>query len=189
MGQDTPQTHYVSFSSDISPQAGEALLAVMAQLAGKQVQEVYLMISTVGGSVITGMNLYNVLRGMPFKLITHNAGSVNSIGNVVFLAGEERYAGAHTTFMFHGVGFDVTGQMRFEEKTLRERLDAINSDQRRMGDIITERTTLDRNAVDELFLEAKTQDATYARTNGIIHEIREISIPPGAPITQLVFKR
>ena len=57
------------------------------------------------------------------------------------------------------------------------------------GDIITERTTLDRADVEELFLEAKTKDAAYARANGIIDEIRELQIPPRAPITQLIFKR
>ena len=48
-----------------------------------------------------------LLAAMPFKLATHNVGRVNSIGNVVFLAGEERYAVPHSAFMFHGVGFDV----------------------------------------------------------------------------------
>jgi ATP-dependent protease ClpP protease subunit len=53
--------------------------------------------------VAQGINIYNVLCGMPFKLVTHNVGNVDSIGDVVFLAGETRYACAHSTFMFHGV--------------------------------------------------------------------------------------
>ena len=70
---------------------------------------------------MNGLNLYNVLRALPTKLITHNVGNVDSIGNAIFLAGVERYACPHSTFMFHGVGFDAPANSRFEEKNLRER--------------------------------------------------------------------
>ena len=39
---------------------------------------------------MSGMTLYNTLRAMPFELITHNVGNVDSIGNAVFLAGDLR---------------------------------------------------------------------------------------------------
>jgi len=63
-----------------------------------------------------GMNLYNVLRAMPFKLITHNVGNVDSIGNAVFLARAERYACPHSTFMFHGVGIAEQAGIRLEKE-------------------------------------------------------------------------
>ena len=136
-----------------------------------------------------GVSLFNALRAMPFKLITHNVGNVDSIGNAVFLAGEERYACSNSTFMFHGVGFDITNAMRFEEKLLRERLNSILSDQRRIGQIIQSRTTIPEAEVERLFLEQQTKDVTYARANGIIHDVREVKIPHGVPVLQLVFKR
>lgn len=67
------------------------------------------------------MNLYAFLRGVPFDLIVHNVGNVDSIGNAIFLAGQTRYACPQATFMFHGVGFDQHPG-RLEEKILRERL-------------------------------------------------------------------
>ena len=69
---------------------------------------VYLLLSSEVGSVMHGINLYNVLRALPVKLVTHNVGNVDSIGNAIFLAGEERYACQHSTFMFHGVGSPTT---------------------------------------------------------------------------------
>jgi ATP-dependent protease ClpP protease subunit len=48
------------------------------------------MLSSPGGHVMLGMNLYNVLRALPIKLTTHNVGNVDSIGNAVFLAGNPR---------------------------------------------------------------------------------------------------
>ena len=129
-----------------------------------------------------------MLRAMPFKLVTHNVGRVNSIGNVVFLAGEERYAVPHSTFMFHGVGFEVK-QMRFEEKNLRERLDSLLLDQQKIGAIFAERTTLSHDQIQKLFLEAVTHDPEYARSNGFIHDIRDVEIPRGTPVHQMVIKR
>lgn len=184
-----PKTIYVSFSAEVTTQTTEALLGVMAQQVQQGMQHVYLMLSTPGGHVTCGINIYNVLRAMPFHLTTHNVGNVDSIGNVVFLAGVERYACPHSTFMFHGVGFDVQQAVRFEEKLLRERLQGLESDQKRIGSILKERTTIDPEEVDRLFYEMKTVDAAYARSHGIVDDIRDVKIPLGVPVIQLVFQR
>ena len=108
----TPQVVYVLFSAEINAHTTESLLAVAAKCVNQKVKEIYLAMSTPGGSVMHGMNLYNVLRALPVTLTVHNVGSVNSIGNVIFLAGERRYASQHSTFMFHGVGFDAPQGLR-----------------------------------------------------------------------------
>jgi ATP-dependent protease ClpP protease subunit len=65
-----PEIIYVTFNAEINPNSSEGLLAVMANCATQKVKKVYLAISTPGGDVTQGMTLYNVLRGMPFELIT-----------------------------------------------------------------------------------------------------------------------
>lgn len=182
-------TVYVSFSAEIVPQTAETLITVMGEQANKKVDEVYLMLSTPGGNVREGLNLYNVLKAFPFKLITHNVGTVDSIGNAVFLAGDERYACPHSSFMFHGVGLTFKGEQRLEEKILREKLDSIMQDQKSIGSIISERTNLDEQQILELFREARTKDADFALGVGIIHEIRDLQIPSGSPVISLVFQR
>lgn len=184
-----PDTVYISFSAEIVPQTTEALIGLMAQHVNLGVKNIYVLLSTAGGSVMHGMTLYNVLRGLPVHLTTHNVGNVDSIGNAVFLAGEKRYACKHSTFMFHGVGFDTPQQARFEEKLLRERLDSVLSDQRRIGSIIEERTKIEKAAVAALFSEAQTKDADFAVGCGIVHEIKDVHIPAGGPIYSLVFQR
>ena len=139
------------------------------------------MLSTLGGAVMNGMNLYNVLRAMPFKLITHNVGNVDSIGNAVFLAGAERYACPHSTFMFHGVGFDTQPNMRLEEKNTRETLNGILADQKRIGSIIGDRTKLGESEIEALFREAQTKDAAFAAGCGIVHDIQDVHIPQALP--------
>jgi len=182
-------TTYVSFSAEISQQTSEALMGVCADLANKKAETIYLMLSTPGGSVMYGFTIYNFLRSLPVKVITHNIGNVDSIGNVIFLAGEERFSCPNATFMFHGVGFDITQPMRFEEKLLRERMGSVLADQKRIAMLINERAGIKLEEVDKLFLEAVTRDPNYAKANGIIQDIREVKIPTGAPVLQLVFKR
>ncbi len=184
-----PKIVYVSFSAEINPQTSESLLAVMAKCVENRVAAVHLLLSTPGGQVMNGLNLFNVLSGMPFELITHNVGNVDSIGNAIFLAGKKRYACPHSTFMFHGVGFDVGDHARLEEKNLREHLQAILSDRKRIGNIIVERTKLPNGEVEKFFAEATTLDAANAVSCGIVHEVRDVQIPEGGPVVQLVFQR
>jgi ATP-dependent Clp protease, protease subunit len=184
-----PERIYVSFSAEIMATTTEALIALLSKHVNDGVKEVYLMLSTPGGTVMNGMNLYNVLRALPVKLITHNMGNVDSIGNAVFLAGQERYACRHSTFMFHGVGVDLPSGTRLEEKFLRERLNGVMADQKRIGSIIGERTNLKGRQIMNLFKEARTKDADYARRVGIVHDILDATIPVGAPIFSLVFPR
>jgi ATP-dependent Clp protease, protease subunit len=184
-------TVYVSFSAEIDVKTTESLISTMANLSNNPtVETVRLLLSTPGGSVMHGMNLYNVLRALPFNLITHNVGNVDSIGNVVFLAGDERYACDHTTFMFHGVGVDqAAGGPRLEEKPLRELLDGIEASHKRIAAIVEERTNLGAAEIDPLFLEAKTKDAAYAVAHGIVDGIEPATVPPGAAFLALVFDR
>jgi ATP-dependent Clp protease, protease subunit len=183
------KTVYVSFSAEINASTSESLIATMANCANAGVAEVRLLLSTPGGFVMNGMNVYNFLRALPCNLVTHNVGNVDSIGNAIFLAGDERYASPHSTFMFHGVGFDTEPGHRMEEKSLRERLEGVLADQKRIGDIINERTNLEAEQIEGLFREAQTKDAAYAVGVGIVHEIKDVEIPPGSPIVSLVFQR
>jgi ATP-dependent Clp protease protease subunit len=180
---------YVSFSADINQNTNEKLIDVMASCANSQVEQVCLLLSTIGGSVMNGLNLYNVLISMPFELTTHNVGTVNSVGNMLFLAGNERYAVPSATFMFHGVGFTFSQGQRLEEKDIREKLAGILRDQKRIGDIISQHTKLGESEIEGLFTEAQIKDASFALEKGIVHEIREVQIPRGTPIVPLVFNR
>ena len=184
-----PELVYVIFSADINPHTTESLIAACVNLSNNGVKKIYLVFSTPGGLVSQGMTLYNVLKSLPIELITHNSGNVDSIGNVIFLAGAKRYACQHSTFMFHGVGFDGQGNVRLEEKNLRETLAAVQADQKRIGGVIAERTRIPLNEVSNLFLEQQTQDAAFAVSKGIVHEVRDIQIPAGAPVVSLVFQR
>lgn len=185
----TPPEVYVLFSAEVNVNTTEALLAAMANIASQGIPRVVLCLSSPGGDVMSGMNLYNVLRAMPFDLVTHNVGNVDSIGNAIFLAGSHRRACPHSTFMFHGVAFTAEAGKQFDEKLLRERLDSVLADQKRIGSILEERSTLTRAQIEPLFRDAQTKDADWAVSAGIVNEVADVEIPAGAPVISLVFQR
>ena len=159
----------------------------LADLTNKGEKEIYILLSSPGGQVNDGVTLYNYIKSLPAKIIIHNIGIVDSVSNVVFLAGAERYAVPHSSFLFHGVGFTISERTRFEEKQLNEKITIIERDQKILSQIIAERTKLTEEETRKMFLEAQTKTPEEAKTNGIIHEIREAKIPHGAKVVSFVF--
>jgi len=84
LGLPAYNTAYVSFSAEINPTTTEQLLALSTQLIGKGHNRLYFLFSSPGGAVMNGMDIYNVLRGLPAKIAFYNVGNVDSIGNAIF---------------------------------------------------------------------------------------------------------
>lgn len=176
---------YVKFSSLINPQTSQNLTNFLSDQVNKGQKEFYFLISSVGGSVKDGIDLYNFIRALPVKIIMHNIGIIDSIANVIFLASDERYSNSASSFLFHGVGFDITQPQRFEEKELREKLVIIERDQKSIASIISERTKLKENEIIEMFFRAKTKNPEEAKEVGIIQDIKLANIPEGSQIVSL----
>jgi ATP-dependent Clp protease, protease subunit len=188
-GQRPQKTIYVSFSAEINTNTTESLISTMAECVRQRANEVRLLFSSGGGNVMHGINIYNILRGLPFRLVTHNVGNVDSISNAIFLGGEDRYACPHSTFMFHGVSYPFTGDVNLGAKQLRETLASVEADEARIGSIIQERSKLSETQTRTFFGDAHTMGATEALSVGIIHEIRDVQIPPGSTVITLMFQR
>jgi hypothetical protein len=60
------------------------------------------------------------------------------------------------------------------------------ADQKRIGEILQERTKISAREAGKLFREARTKDANYALRVKIISAIEDVSIPQGAPIVTIV---
>jgi ATP-dependent Clp protease protease subunit len=170
--------HTIIFSANIDAPAATDFIRLLSQLQQAQATRVTIAMNSGGGHVQSGILLYNVLRSMPFEITTHNVGNVDSIANVIFLSGKQRYACGPSTFMFHGVGFDVGAGQRLEESGLEALLDTVLADQRRMSDIIADRTGLSTETCMALFKAQKTRDACWAKSNAVVQEVRDFKYPP-----------
>jgi ATP-dependent Clp protease, protease subunit len=179
---------YLSSSANVQQDIAEDIIAFAAECANAGVKRVYWLFSTPGGKVSDGINVYNVLRGMPFELAIHNVANVDSIGNVIFLATDERYAVPSATFMFHTVGIEIK-DTRLDFKSGMEIMESIQNDKNRMVDIIEKHITLPRRQIDNLFHRQREKDVRFALEAGIISDVREVKVEAGAPVIALRTKR
>jgi len=176
---------YVHFSRDINPQNTHELIAALRGVANSQDRDVTLLVNSNGGNVLAGIHAHNMILALPINLTTHNVGNVDSIANVIFLAGASRLASPPSTFMFHSVGIDQPGPIRLEERNLRQVLDSVVADNKRIGGIIANRTNLTARRAGALFREQRTHDAQWALGHGFIQQIAVPQLPPGANVIQL----
>ena len=178
----------ISFVSHVDAQTAQALIGTLANCVNQGNDEIHLMLSTPGGSVSDGIAIYNLICALPVPVHTYNMGTCDSIGNVIFAAGKTCTAFPASRFMFHGVGFDIQSA-RFELKDLNQRTENIKNDQSMIGDILVKHTNLAAEDVESLFLEAAFLRSMEALDRGIVDEVRDINLPKGLPILQLVFQR
>ena len=177
---------FVNFHAAITVHTAQNFMTALAQKVMTGTDHFYVLLSTPGGEVQSGITIYNFLRALPVRLTMHNTGNVDSVGNAIFLAANERLSCAHSTFMFHGVGLPVTNAM-IEEKRSREILHSILADQVRIADIIVERTNINTRRARQLFREAKTKDADQALAAGIIQRVADPQIHAGSDVISFVF--
>jgi len=149
----------------------------------------YFAISSPGGGVAAGVTLYNFLRALPVKIIMHNTGSIDSIATVIFLAANERYACSHSRFLFHGV---ATGEMpagtRLNRFQTREFLSGLEQDEGRIKELIVERSSISESEMVRLLQQGETKNPAFALEKGIIHDIRDLTLPRGAQVVTANFQ-
>jgi ATP-dependent Clp protease protease subunit len=60
-----------------------------------------ILLSTPGGSAYDGLRIYDTIRACPCQINIMATGAVMSMGVVIFLAGDMRFASKNATFMVH----------------------------------------------------------------------------------------
>ncbi len=83
-------------------------------------------ISSLGGSVYSGITIYNLLKQMPFPITTHNLGEVASSAILLYLAGTTRTAETISKFMIHPLSIGVNGDLPYYK--VQELLNNIDAD-------------------------------------------------------------
>jgi ATP-dependent protease ClpP protease subunit len=172
----------------IDPTSANNLIQFLGSLIPQNPAHVTIAMSCPGGNVVAGISIYNAMRAMPYAITTHNIGNVDSIANVVFLGGVDRYASPASTFMFHGVGFQGNANMRYEENNLKGMLDTVLADHRRISGIFATRTNggVSVRSGMNLFKEQRTRSAEWAVEKGFAAGIQDFVLPAGADLKFLV---
>jgi len=142
----------------------------------------YLIISSTGGSVDHGITLYNFFRALPCIVYTHNIGTIDSVANIVFLAGDIRYAAPSARFFIHGVFWAPPGNQFFPLAQVNEYYSRLEYDAGRIRNILRERTLLTDERISELYLSGESLSPESAKEVGIVSEIADLMIQEGCAL-------
>ena len=182
-------TAYISYYDVINEQKVRGLMQACAEvLAQHKPTQLYFLFSSQGGSVDAGVSLFNFLRALPIPIVMHNTGSINSIANTIFLAADERYANANSSFLFHGITWSFGQGAQLSWTQLQETVSNFKGEETKLFSIISQRTKLSLEELKALFHQGEAKDTAFALDKGIIQAVKEAKVPVGAPFFSLNFQ-
>lgn len=76
--------HIVHFTGPINSSTCGNLINTCSRALQQGADALQLNIATMGGECSYGFTLYNFLRALPVEVHTHNLGTVESMGNIIF---------------------------------------------------------------------------------------------------------
>lgn len=179
-------TVYINVFEEITDAKVKVVMSACTEILEKlQPEAIYFSFSSSGGSVNAGITLYSFLRGLPVEIIMHNSGSIDSIATAIFMAGDKRFACPHSTFLFHGVAVGLQQGASLNLGTLRELISSVEQDENKIVRILTDRTDLTDSEIRELFRVGEAKPPIFAESKGIVHSIRDLTIPRNAKLISL----
>ena len=161
-----------------------ALMNAIDQKMKQGITEFIILISSPGGSVFHGLSAYNYLKGLPVGITTHNFGSVDSIGVVLFCGGSKRLSVPQARFLLHGVGAAFQKE-RLEEKQLEERLKGLRIDMENIAKVIAANTGKTVNDVTNAMLERTTLNPDEAKEWGLVHDVKSELFEVGSEVISI----
>jgi len=160
------------------------LMSAIDQKMKQGATEFVVLVSSPGGSVFHGLSAYNYLKGLPVSIITHNFGSVDSIGVVLFCAGGKRLSVPQARFLLHGVSAGFRNE-RLEEPQLEERLKGLKIDIENIAKVIAENTGKTVDDIAKAMLERTTLNPDEAKSWGLVHDIKSELFEPGSEVISI----
>jgi ATP-dependent protease ClpP protease subunit len=179
--QEQHETICLVYHDEISIEKTKALMGICTEAVQQYgAKTLYFQFSSGGGHVDSAITLYNFLKSLPCKIIMHNTGSIDSAANVVFMAGDERYAAPHTSFLFHGVSYGFGSEVKYAQ--IKEGLSLLTIAEQKIAGILADNTKLSKKEITESFREGKSQSATFAKSKGVVSDLKDVDLPEGTPI-------
>jgi ATP-dependent protease ClpP protease subunit len=175
------KTVYINFFDGINPVKVNKFIQFTTDVIKQHnPTELYFFIASNGGDVDSGFVLYNFLISLQSKLtITmHNNGTIDSIANVIFAGGQNRYASPNASFLFHGVSMNFNGGQN--RNALKEALSRLDGMENRIAQTVSKHSKLTEAELTSLFQQGEGKDVNFALSKEIIQEIKVPSVPSGS---------
>jgi ATP-dependent protease ClpP protease subunit len=175
----------IKFYTPVSESSIGLLMKTVDQRLAAGTKQFTLLISTTGGSVFHGLTAYNYLKGIPAEVITHNIGSVDSIGVALYCAGSRRISVPQARFLMHPVSMNFSQGASYEEPKLVELVKSLRVDMENCASVVAANTKKSRKQVFHAMQARTTLDPDTALDWGLVHEIRQELFTDGAEVVPI----
>jgi len=175
------RSHVIHFTAPINSTTCGQLIEKCSQAIQQGADELVIKIATMGGECSYGFSLYNFLISLPVPVKTHNLGTVESMGNIIFLAGEQRTACYHSKFLFHPFHWTLNGAV--DHVRMSEYAMSLDYDLQLYASIVDERTRGAKTPLDVLdclTAAPRILNAEDALAAGLIHTVDCLGMPTEA---------
>ncbi|EEI47924.1 MAG TPA: Clp protease [Proteus vulgaris] len=98
--------------------------------------EIKIHISSQGGDIAAGFTAYNFLKSLPVNVTTHNISNVESIANIIYLAGSKRLINPMARFLLHPFHWGLGGLQSVDHERLREWVLSLDNDLERFINVM-----------------------------------------------------
>ncbi|WP_137974426.1 ATP-dependent Clp protease proteolytic subunit [Pseudomonas sp. F(2018)] len=172
------RSHVIHFTAPINSTTCGQLIDKCSQAIQQGADELVIKIATMGGECSYGFSLYNFLISLPVPVKTHNLGTVESMGNIIFLAGEQRTACHHSKFLFHPFHWTLNGAV--DHARMSEYAMSLDYDLQLYVSIVEERTRgaqVPLDVLDCLTAAPRIINAQDAFASGLIHSVDCLGMP------------
>lgn len=132
-------------------------------------EEFHVHIHSMGGSVVEGMAIYDVLKATGKKITTINEGMCYSIATVIFMAGEERLTMPHAQFIIHDAWGIAMGDAEDIEQYSKELKNAVD----KIVGIYSEEFNIDEETIRSIMKEDREMEVDEAIEIGLATSISE----------------
>jgi ATP-dependent Clp protease, protease subunit len=174
---------WIRFMAPVIPQTATQLLQTIDRKIAEGYERIHLMISSPGGSVFHGLSIYNYLKGAPVAVDTYNFGSVDSIGVIIYCAGDRRVCVPNARFLLHGVSMTLPGNVPLDEKDLDERIKGLRIDYANISRVIAATTGREATAIESDMEARTTLNPEEAVEYGLVETIDAALFPAGADLS------
>jgi ATP-dependent protease ClpP protease subunit len=178
----------IKFFAEVNEITINALMDTIDRKMRENSREFILLISSPGGTVFHGLSAYNYLKGLPLTLTTHNFGSVDSIGVILYCAGKRRLSVPQARFLLHGVSANFQNES-LEEKQLEERLKGLKIDVENIAKVIAANIGKSVQEVVNAMHERTTLNSEEAKVWGLVHEIKSELFDINSEVISIQFQQ
>lgn len=171
-------THIVHFTGPINSGTCGELIEHCTRAVRDGASELLVNLATMGGECSYGFAIYNFLISLPVAVDTHNLGTVESMGNIIYLAGRRRTACQHSKFLFHPFHWTLNGAV--DHARMAEYAMSLDHDLALYDRIVRERTQGAAEPLDiPTYLRASPRilEPEEGIRCGLVHAVQDLALP------------